>query len=55
MTFSHCLQVLRLRRSRGYAQHERFFQSRRPSPVRPERSGAKSKGEAVDSSHQESV
>jgi len=44
MIFSHCLQVLRLRCSRGYAQHERFFQSRRPSPVRPERSAAQSKG-----------
>jgi hypothetical protein len=31
--------VLRLRRSRGYAQHERFFSAR------PERSGAKSKDE----------
>jgi len=37
-------RVLRLRRSRGYAQHERPFFSVFSSPARPERSEAKSKG-----------
>jgi hypothetical protein len=36
--------VLRLRRYRGYAQHERQLFNDFPHPVRPERSGAKSKG-----------
>jgi len=36
--------ALRLRRCRGYAQHERQMVHDFPPPVRPERSGAQSKG-----------
>ncbi|MBI3795426.1 MAG: hypothetical protein HY268_00440 [Deltaproteobacteria bacterium] len=36
--------VLRLRRFCGYAQHERQIVHEFPHSVRPERSGAKSKG-----------
>jgi len=41
--------MLRLRCSRSYAQHERSYS------VHPERSGAKSKGQPMDSVYQEDV